>query len=127
METMTDLREVMKRIVWALLLAGLSLRAGERQQWWFSVAALGAATAADTMSSQGRTELNPGLATNGQLGVRGFAVKCSIAAAIPLAQWLILRKRPGMQKPFTLTNYGVSGVWTGAAVHNWRIPAGSGR
>jgi hypothetical protein len=92
-----------------------------RLPWLLSVAALTAASAADIATTQGHPELNPLLASNGQLGARGYTLKIGLTAAVPLIQWTILRRHPERAARFTLMNGVAAGAWGAVSIHNARL------
>jgi hypothetical protein len=93
-----------------------------RRQWAFSLAPLFASEALDAPSSYGLRELNPLLAgSNGGFGVKATGIKFGVMGALAGAEYLIVRKRPGSAKFFTIVNWVTAGATTGLAVHNFGL------
>jgi hypothetical protein len=89
--------------------------------WMTSIAAMLAATSADAISSWHKKESNSLLASsNGMFGARGIGIKAGIAAGVLLPQ-IILRKHKDLRAAFIVGNLAEAGVFTGAAVHNFRL------
>ena len=103
-----------------LCCAGIA-RGQDRPLYWSSVATLTAAHVADMHSSWGKYEANPLLrSADGRFGMKGVAVKSSIAAGNLTVQTLLLRKWPKARKAAAITNFVVAGVVIGIAVRNYR-------
>jgi hypothetical protein len=91
--------------------------------WAASIAAMAAGTSADAVSSWDKREGNSLLASsNGMFGARGVGIKAGIAAGVLLPQ-IILRKHKELRTAFVLGNLTEAGVFTGAAIHNFRLSA----
>lgn len=87
--------------------------------WWTSVAALGAATALDVRSSWGRPEMNALLrGPDGRFAIQGLRIKSSIVAANCGFQWLVLRRRPNMDRTLAGVNSGLAAWYAVAAARN---------
>jgi hypothetical protein len=93
--------------------------------WKWSLAIMTAANAADTITS---VQCNQDPARCGQ--ERGWlypgakfsiGVKAAVVGGQMLAQWLIVRKRPGAAKWFVPGNAGQTGIGAWAAWHNARL------
>lgn len=94
-------------------------RQADKKWWWLSVAALGAATAADVRTSWGRPELNPMLSgPDGRFGARGVAVKLSISGVNCGLQWLLLRKRPDLGRAAAGVNASLAAWNVGVVARN---------
>jgi hypothetical protein len=87
----------------------------------WSVAALAAGQAADTASSfhNGGTETNPILG-RGAFGTRQATIKFGLAGAGLVLQRFTLHRYPQTTRTWTLFNFGVAGLTSATAVHNWR-------
>lgn len=97
----------------------------QRSKWWkWSVAAVAAGSATDAWSSLGRPEANRILASGpgGHFTARAIGIKAAVAGGSVAAQWLILRKRPETARAAAITNFGMAGLFTGAAVRNRMLP-----
>lgn len=99
---------------------------GQSSAFKWSVAALALSTAADIAStkmgeSRGLYEANPLLATNGRLQAKGIAISVAVPVAVYAVERYILRRHPRADRAFTLVNFGVAGLRSGAAAHNWRL------
>jgi hypothetical protein len=91
--------------------------------WAASIAAMAAGTSADAISSWHKREGNSLLASSdGMFGARGVGIKAGIAAGVLLPQ-IILRKHIDLRTAFVLGNLTEAGVFTGAAIHNFRLSA----
>lgn len=78
----------------------------------------------DIVSSYQNTyELNPILRSHtGQFETKGVVLKAGITAGILLVQWRLEKIYPAeTQKPFAISNFTLSAITTGVAVHNWRM------
>jgi hypothetical protein len=94
-----------------------------KRLWIASMMASIAATSFDAATSWGKVEGNTLLASrNGTFGPKGLTVKIGLETALVLPQ-LWLRKHKELRSAFTLGNFGEAAVFSGAAVHNLRIPA----
>jgi hypothetical protein len=83
----------------------------------------------DAASSFGHREANPLLrGSQGRYGWQGVAIKAGVMAGVLLAERFVLRRARGhssehrLRSAFTAINLSMSGVYTGAAIHNWRLP-----
>ena len=95
--------------------------AQDRPLYWSSVAAVTAAQTLDMHSSWGKYEANPLLRSpDGRFGVRGVAVKSSIAVGSLGVQTLILRKWPKARKAAVVINFAAAGAISVVAVRNYR-------
>ena len=83
-----------------------------------SAIALSAASAADAASSWHQPEANPLLGS--QFGADSLAIKAGITASMLLAERPLIRHYPEIRKWFVIANWMTAGVFTGAAIHNWR-------
>jgi hypothetical protein len=91
--------------------------------WTASIAAMLAGTSADAVSSWHKREGNSLLASsNGMFGARGVGIKAGIAAGVLLPQ-IVLRKHKDLRIAFVVGNLAEAGVFTGAAIHNFRLGA----
>lgn len=91
--------------------------------WISSLVAMGAATSADAVSSWHKQEANGLLASsNGTFGAKGVSLKAGIAAGVLLPQ-IIFRKHKELRSTFAIGNFAEAGVFTGTAIHNFRIAA----
>ena len=91
--------------------------------WAASIAAMAAGTSADAVSSWHKREGNSLLASsNGMFGARGISIKAGIAAGVLLPQ-IMLRKHKELRTAFVVGNLTEAGVFTGAAIHNFRLGA----
>ena len=88
--------------------------------WRASVAALVASSALDAHSSWGKREMNPLLAgPDGRFGTRAVAIKSLITGAALGGQWFMLRHKPSMAKYAIIGNFGLAGIYTRVAIHNY--------
>jgi hypothetical protein len=91
--------------------------------WRASIVSLLAASALDTHSSFHRYEANPLLrSADGRFRYQGFVIKAAITGGSIGAQYLLLRRGPRAETRSALINFGLSGVLTGAAIHNYGNP-----
>jgi hypothetical protein len=89
--------------------------------WITSIVAMSAATTADAVSSWHKQESNGLLASsNGTFGGRGIALKAGIAAGF-LTPQIIFRKHRDWHAAFAVGNFAEAGIFTGAAIHNFRV------
>src|SRR6185295_13382846 len=105
------------KILSLLALSMLTASAQDHAQrnWNISVAFFVGAQAIDTMSSRGAIEVNPVLG-RGQFGPRQTMIKASIASGVILAERMILRRHPDMQRFWTWTNYATGAIVASVAV-----------
>ena len=95
-----------------------------RQTYQWSVAALGAATAADMASSfkftrDGQREANSFLASgNGGYGAKGAAIEAGMVGASLLVQHYLIKRHPGLRVPLAIANYGIAGFQVFNVRHN---------
>ena len=91
-------------------------------QW--SVAGLGAATAADMASSfkfshDGQREANSFLQSgNGGYGAKGAAMEAGIVGASLLMQHYLVKRHPGLRVPFAISNFALAGFQAFNVRHN---------
>lgn len=89
--------------------------------WIASILAMTAATTADAVSSWHKQESNGVLASsNGTFGGKGVALKAGIAVGF-LTPQIIFRKHHDWHIAFAVGNLAEAGVFTGAAIHNYRL------
>ena len=99
-----------------------SLKWRKTYQW--SVAALGAATAADMASSfkfshDGQREANTFLqSSNGAYGAKGAALEAGLVGASLLVQHYLVKRHPGLRVPFAISNYAFAGFQVFNVRHN---------
>lgn len=85
-------------------------------------AAVGASTL-DAVTSWGKMEGNPLLASsNGTFGVKGATIKAGIASAVIVPQ-ILLRKHREMKAMFASADLGEAAIFSGVAVHNMGVRA----
>ena len=95
-----------------------------RKTYQWSVAALGAATAADMASSfkfsrDGQREANSFLQSrNGGYGARGAALEAGIVGASLLVQHYLVKRHGGLRVPFAISNYAFAGFQAFNVRHN---------
>jgi hypothetical protein len=91
-------------------------------QW--SVAAIGAATAADIASSlkftsDGQREANGFLSNrNGGYGAKGAVLEAGIVGASLLVQHYVVKNHPGLRVPFAISNFALAGFQVWNVHHN---------
>jgi hypothetical protein len=85
--------------------------------WEISVGFLAGASAADTVSSWGRQELNPVLG-RGRFGKSHLGRKCAITGLSLGLQVLAIRRDRKLKKLFTVSNLVSAAVLTGVAIRN---------
>jgi hypothetical protein len=91
--------------------------------WTASIVAMLAGTSLDAASSWHKMEGNTLLASsNGLFGARGVGIKAGIAAGVLLPQ-IVLRKHKDLRIAFAIGNLAEAGMFTGAAIHNFRMSA----
>jgi len=87
--------------------------------WKASIAILAASAVADAASSWNKRELNPMLAgRDRRFGARGLAIKSLITGGAIGGQLLLVRSNRSAAKPAAIANFGMSGLFTAAAIHN---------
>jgi len=92
-----------------------------RNVWIASILAMTAATTVDAVSSWHKQESNGLLASsNGTFGGRGVALKAGIAAGF-LTPQIIFRRHRDWHAAFAVGNFAEAGIFTGAAIHNFRV------
>lgn len=90
------------------------------RMWKTSLAVMAAASAADLLTSIGKRELNPVLrGSDGRFGARGAAFKSALTGGAMLGQFLLIRKNPNAAPYAAISNFGMAGVFTSAAIHNF--------
>jgi hypothetical protein len=90
------------------------------KMWKASLVALFAASAVDIHSSLGKRELNPLLkGADGRFSAQGIAIKAAITGGAAAAQWFLVRRNPDSAKYAAIANFGMSGMFTAAAVNNY--------
>jgi hypothetical protein len=88
--------------------------------WRASLVAVLASSTLDAHSSWGKREMNPLLAgADGRFGTRAVAIKSLITGAALGGQWLMLRHKPSMTKYAIIGNFGLAGIYTRVAIHNY--------
>jgi len=100
----------------ALLLLASSLQAAS-WRWWASVAAVGAANAADILTTRGHLEVNPLLrGPNGMLSSgRVVAFKIAPQVGVLVLERLVLRRQ---EKAAIIINLGMAGANAAVAYRN---------
>lgn len=76
-------------------------------------------TTVDLWSSRGLVETNPILG-RGSFSAKQTVNASAITAGVLVAEHFIVKKWPGMKKPLTWVNFGISGAHLGAMGHNFR-------
>ena len=90
-----------------------------RTVYYWSVATVVAAGAADAVSSWSGREANPVLAGPGaQFGVGSVALKSGLVGASLLLQNVALHHHPGLYKRLAWMNFATAGVLGGVTAHN---------
>ena len=90
-----------------------------RTVYYWSVATVVAASAADAASSWSGREANPVLAgPAAQFGVGSVAVKSGLVGASLLLQHVALHHNPGLYKRLAWMNFATAGVLGGVTAHN---------
>lgn len=98
-------------------------RQAKRLYYW-SAGALIASNVADAASSWGKYEGNPFLrSSTGHFGWGGIAIKSGIVAGTLVGQRFLLKRHPEQAKRSAWMNFMMSGVFTGVAVRNSRLPS----
>ena len=113
---------MIKAIVITAILAASAASAESRWSkiYHWSAVALVASSTADVASSVGKLEANPLLRSgDGRFGARGAGIKLGACVAVLLIQNRA-RKSGKSEKPMAIANFAVSGLYGGAAIHNWR-------
>jgi len=96
--------------------------APSRQPWELSLIPLFAAQGLDAASSWGHRETNPLLAgPDGSFGMKAAGIKVGFVAGAAVAEYLLMKHRPGLAKLLVRLNYGNAIMTTGFAVHNFVI------
>jgi hypothetical protein len=108
--------------LWLLILCVVSTVTAEsrwRKAWRWSTVALVSAATADISSSIGQYEANPlARQANGRFSVgRGVILKAGVCTGL-----ILLGKKD--KRVSTIANFTAGGVWTGAAIRNWRLQGG---
>ena len=104
----------------ALALPMMAESRGHKLLKW-SWGALVAGNVADSASSWGRPELNPVLGP--RFGSRSTAIKFAVTGAVIGVEALLTRKHSELERPFAWGNFAMTGVLTGIAVRNYRLPS----
>jgi hypothetical protein len=82
-----------------------------------SIIALAAANAIDIQSSWGGRELTPMLRSgDGRFGARGAGIKLGMLAGMVSTEYLLVRKRPKAELPFSAANLAMAAVMSRIAV-----------
>ncbi len=95
---------------------------GKTYKW--SIAALGAATAADMASSfkfshDGQREANSFLQNgNGGYGMKGAALEAGVVGASLLVQNYLVKRHPSLRLPLSVANYALAGFQVLNVRHN---------
>jgi hypothetical protein len=90
--------------------------------WVGSIFALTGGTTLDGISSWGKKEANPLLASaNGTFGMRGALIKSGLAALILTPQLIHKPKTDEDRKVMTTVNLAGGGVYMAVAMHNFRL------
>lgn len=95
-----------------------------RKLWYASLAAVAVSNQLDIHSSMNHRELNRALAgPNGRFTSQSAAIKLGIQApALAFQAWYSRRKPSSFSyKAFAIANFVLSGAYTGAAIHNYRV------
>jgi hypothetical protein len=88
--------------------------------WKTSIAVMAAASAIDLLSSLGKKELNPLLrGSDGRFGARGIVLKSALTGGALVSQVLMVRKNPHAATYAVVANFGMGGLFTSAAIHNF--------
>ena len=95
----------------------------DRILYRWSVVAITAGNAADTVTSWNHLEGNPLLTGPGaQFGAGSMAIKSGLLGATLLMEHWTLRHNSRLYHALAWTNFAISGGLAGAAVHNSRLP-----
>lgn len=95
-----------------------------RRAYNWSVATLGAATAADVASSfkfsrDGQREANSLLASGGgRYGAKGAAIEAGVVGASLLMQRYLVKHHPGLRLPLAISNFAFAGFQAFNVRHN---------
>ena len=95
--------------------------------WKWSVVAMGAAQAADIVSTEMSrgVEANPLIPTraNGKPQYGFYAVKAGFAVGFTLIQRRIMKRHPDSKtaRIFSGVNFGIASMTTAVSINNWRI------
>jgi len=93
-----------------------------RTVYYWSVATVVAASAADAASSWSGREANPVLAgPAAQFGVGSVALKSGLVGAPLLLQHVALHHNPGLYKRLAWMNFATSGILGGVTAHNMSV------
>jgi hypothetical protein len=87
----------------------------------WSTVALGASNSLDAFSSWGKLEANPVLASQTKYSWQATVIKGGVVGGILLTQRWILHKHPQYTKSLAITNFAMSGAFTGVAIHNFGV------
>ncbi len=94
-----------------------------KKQWIVSLAPLAASQSLDTVSSFGRRELNPLLASpNGGFGMKAAGIKFGVTGVLAGVEYILVKKYPRSAKFFTIVNWTAAGATSALAVHNFQLP-----
>lgn len=94
-----------------------------QKRWIVSLAPLAVSQSLDTVSSYGRRELNPLLASpNGGFGMKAAGIKFGVTGALAGAEYFLIKKYPRSAKFFTIVNWTAAGATSALAVHNFQLP-----
>lgn len=119
--------------IWVLMLGCLvaplhAEEVGSKKKFWWSVAALGAASFLDVHSSYGKFESNAvARSSNGRLGMKGVGIKFATFGALLGFESMVSKRYPDFVGKATVANFALAGAWTAVAVRNYGIakPASS--
>jgi len=88
--------------------------------WKTSLAVMAAASAADLISSLGKRERNPLLrGPDGRFGSRGVAIKSALTGGALASQFFLMRRHPYAAPYAATANFGMAGMFTSVAIHNF--------
>jgi hypothetical protein len=88
----------------------------------WSVAAVLAGHAVDSISSWRRPEANPALATSGsEFDGRALALKSAFLGGSFLIQRYAIHKNPRVYRPLAWMNFALAAGFGAAAIHNFRL------
>jgi len=112
----------MKRtiLIAILVTASHAQAASWHRVWRVTQAALVASTAADVVSSYGKSELDPVLG-RGRYGMRQASLEFGITGAMIAVQEIAVHHKPFLAKRMAIVNLVRGGLFTGLAVHNERL------
>jgi hypothetical protein len=90
--------------------------------WKWSASALIAGSSIDAASSWGYAESNALLRSGGgQLAGRGTAIKLGVMGGALLGQYYLVKKKPELEMPLSITNFAIVAAYGGVALRNYRV------